>query len=166
MSAADARDPPPPPATGAGAAAGADLVAPATARRLKDIPVLQDQVQVFLDKNRAIESKVPMDAIWDDLVRLRDLNEIFVTAVHGGLLTLDQALRFALYMKTDVEPMMEQEVEDAAKHLRPFRADAALVYVSQYYDEGVKTLAGPEEDSSDDEDEDQLSDVEEDSGDD
>jgi hypothetical protein len=135
--------PPQPPSAGA----GVDTL------RLRDIPEARDQTQAYLDKNRAIEASGPFDDVWGEITRKRDLNEVFATTVKSGLLTLNQALRFMLYMKTDVEPMVTAHVRDAARRPRPFLADAALALIEAFYDEGVKVLAGPEEDSDDEDSE-------------
>ncbi len=132
--------------------------APSTAperHRIREIKDVQDQIYVFLEKNPAVESTAPLEAAWNEIRRPRSLNKAFERAIRGGLLTMDKALRFALYMKTDVEPLMEELDPPVPAALRPapFRADEALIFISRFYDTGVDELAGPADDGSESENE-------------
>ena len=121
-------------------------------QRIQDIRDVQDQIYVFLEKNPAVESTAPLEAAWDEIRHPRSLNKAFERAIRGGLLTMDKALRFALYMKTDVEPLLDEQDPPlpAARRPAPFRADSALIFISRFYDSGVDDLAGPAEPDSDD----------------
>lgn len=143
---------------------------PAEARlRIKDIEAVHDQIYIFLQKNQAVESTRPLEDNWGEISRCRALDKAFSKTVESGMLTLDQANRFILYMVTDVEPLLAEEVSEgrlgAEKRPNAFRADRAVHSVSEFYDTGVANLAGPEEDDdegdSSDESGSDLEDVEE-----
>jgi hypothetical protein len=124
---------------------------PAEARlRVKDIEALHDQIYIFLQKNQAVESTRPLEDNWGEISRCRALDKAFSKTVESGMLTLDQANRFILYMVTDVEPLLAEEVSEgrlgAEKRPSPFRADRAVHAVSEFFDTGVANLAGPEDD--------------------
>jgi hypothetical protein len=124
-------------------------------QRIREIRDVQDQIYVFLEKNPAVESTAPLEAAWDEIRRPRSLNKAFERAIRGGLLTMDKALRFALYMKTDVEPLLDEldPPLPVARRPTPFRADEALIFISRFYDTGVDDLAGPTEESDSETDE-------------
>jgi len=126
---------------------------PAERLRIRELKDVQDQIYVFLEKNPAVESTAPLEAAWDEIRRPRSLNKAFERAIRGGLLTMDKALRFALYMKTDVEPLLDEldPPVPAGSRPAPFRADEGLVFISRFYDTGVDELAGPAEDDESDE---------------
>jgi hypothetical protein len=131
------------------AAPPAPPAAPAERLRLKDIHSVRDQVYVFLERNPAIESTAPLEAAWHDICRSRSLNGVYDLVIRNALLTMDKALRFALYMKTDVEPLLDDSGVEVARRPAPFNSDEALILVSEFYDEGVEELAGAPEDDSD-----------------
>ncbi len=144
--------PPPAPATAEGARDGEGR------RRVRDIREVHDQIYVFLEKNRAVESSRPLEEHWDEIARCRSLNKVFSQSVEAHLLTMDQAHRFMLYMVTDVGPLLENLVADGnlepLEKPSPFRADRALTLVADYYDLGVAHLAGPPEDSDEEDSDD------------
>lgn len=149
----------------AAATAGA-IVIPEERARIDDIAPIRDQLYVFFQNNRAVESTAPLEAAWPEIVHCRSFRKAFEKAVRRSLLSMNGALRLILYMRTDIKPLMEELDFPAAKCPTSFSAEKALDFVGEFYDQGVADIAGPEEESSDEssssEEEDTLASVAED----
>ena len=131
------------------AASATPPAAPEERARIDEIGPIRDQLYVFFQNNRAIESTAPLEAAWPEITHCRSFRKAFEKAVRRSLVSMNGALRLILYMRTDIKPLLEELDVPVNRRPTPFSAEKALDFVGEFFDQGVADIAGPEEDSSD-----------------
>lgn len=103
---------------------------------LAECKALLHALEAHLDENLAVESSAVLDAAVDAAADSRGLNAAFSAVLKTGALSLDGALRLALFLHGADAP----SADGGDPPLGPFSADEAFAEIAQVYDRGVAAM--------------------------
>lgn len=101
------------------------------------VTLFQDTLDKFVRSNANFESSIPINAAIDDMVKLTNLQEIFMIPLQRQLFNYDSALKWVLFL-TVMPERVKEEGDDSLTDYGKFSCEDALKLISQVYDIGMQ----------------------------